>query len=381
MDDRDLEARLSTHLHRRFDDAQPSPDLVRGVEQVVATRPRQLDLSVRRVRGRMRLGYSLTAAAAAIVVLAIAATNLGIHLGPNAGAGPSPSPSSPIERTFIVLPASPEVPSKAESTVAGNVLMARLRALGVGTFTMGGGYGMTFILPASGPADDLIRAVLAAPGSVRFIPIPSGDPTVVAGQTLPPTGAELFGSEGVASIKDGTDQNGNPALDVELTPAGERTFADWTPQHVGEQLAIVLDGRVVSAPIILAPIRGTIQISNESSSAGVTLDAATRAILMGGILPHGWQGARVPVTIPEEAAVATALAQPGVAELVHAQLDAATVVGQWRAVWDVMVGGSFRDFPCTSGSPSPCPISGIEVVQIDAVNGGVMAFYAGAPTP
>jgi hypothetical protein len=382
MDDRDLEARLSAHLHRRFDDAKPSPDLVRGVEQVFATRPRQLDLSVLGVRSPMRLGYSLTAAAAAFVVLAIAASNLGIHLGPSAGGSPSPSPSGADERQFIVLPPSPDVPSKAESSAAGDVLMARLRALGVGTFTMGGGYGMTFILPASGPADDTIRAVLAAPGVLEFVPIPTGDPTVVAGQTLA-AGRELFGSEGVASIQDGSDQNGNPALDVELTPVARQAFTEWTPQHVGDQLAIVMDGRVVSAPIILAPMRGSIQISNESSTGGATLDAPSRAILIGGELPQAWRGAPVVQAIARSLAERLARQEAGPnATIVSSDVQPLLLgIGRWTAVWNIVLVGEFpASCPSLSGLGATCgPTAGTELVVLDGATGGFVQSEAPAP--
>ena len=43
-DDRDLEARLRTHLHRRFDRAQPPPEVVAAVRQVIATPPRRIAL-------------------------------------------------------------------------------------------------------------------------------------------------------------------------------------------------------------------------------------------------------------------------------------------------------------------------------------------------
>ncbi len=48
----------------------------------------------------------------------------------------------------------------------------------------------------------------------------------------------------------GTDSNGAPAVDFFLTSEGAKKFSRTTEQHVGEQLAIVLDDVVSSAPVI-----------------------------------------------------------------------------------------------------------------------------------
>jgi len=385
MDDRDLEARLSTHLHRRFDDANPSPDLVRGVEQVFATEPRRLTLPVLGTGRPMRLGFSLTAAAAAIVVLAVAASNMGLRIGPGAGGGPSPSPSGPTERTFIVLPPSPAVPSKPESIVAGDVLNARLVALGVGNFSTATGDAMTFtLLDAAGPSDDQVRSVLAAPGIVQFVPIPSGDPAVVAGQTLSPSASELFGSEAVASVKDGTDQNGNAALNIELTRPAARTFADYTAQHIGDQVAIIVDGRVASAPIIQGPITdGTVQISNESSTAGVTLDAPVRAILIGGELPQAWRGAPVVQAISRSLAEQLARQEAGPnSTIVSSDVQPLLLgIGRWTAVWDIVLAGEFpASCPSRAGLGATCgPTVGTELIVLDGATGGFVQREAPAP--
>ena len=58
------------------------------------------------------------------------------------------------------------------------------------------------------------------------------------------------------------DDNGLPAVAFTLTPDGGRRFADLTAANVGRQLAIVLDGRIQSAPVIqdaIAGGEGTIQ--------------------------------------------------------------------------------------------------------------------------
>ena len=59
----------------------------------------------------------------------------------------------------------------------------------------------------------------------------------------------------------GTEQTGQVVVNFELTDAGSRIFSDFTSQHVGEILAIVLDKKVISSPRIDSAItqgQGTI---------------------------------------------------------------------------------------------------------------------------
>jgi preprotein translocase subunit SecD len=62
------------------------------------------------------------------------------------------------------------------------------------------------------------------------------------------TGADLK-TAGVA-----LDQYGAPQISFELTDNGAKIFADYTAQHVGDVLAIVLDNTVLSAPRIQSAI-------------------------------------------------------------------------------------------------------------------------------
>lgn len=51
-----------------------------------------------------------------------------------------------------------------------------------------------------------------------------------------------------------TDQLGQPAISFDLSPEGAEIFADFTTANVGRYLAIVLDGQVISTPVISSPI-------------------------------------------------------------------------------------------------------------------------------
>jgi protein-export membrane protein SecD len=51
------------------------------------------------------------------------------------------------------------------------------------------------------------------------------------------------------------------SVDFRLTPEARQRFAQWTGEHIGEHLAIVLNNEVKSAPIIQAQIQGWVQIT------------------------------------------------------------------------------------------------------------------------
>src|SRR6056297_2027322 len=52
------------------------------------------------------------------------------------------------------------------------------------------------------------------------------------------------------------DQNGRPAVSFRFNPTGARKFGDYTADNIGNPFAIVLDGEVISAPVIQSHIPG-----------------------------------------------------------------------------------------------------------------------------
>lgn len=63
-----------------------------------------------------------------------------------------------------------------------------------------------------------------------------------------------------SAIKTATVQanavNGNPEISITFTESGKARFAQVTREHIGERLAIVVDGQVYSAPKIMSEIAG-----------------------------------------------------------------------------------------------------------------------------
>jgi protein-export membrane protein SecD len=100
-----------------------------------------------------------------------------------------------------------------------------------------------------------------------------------------------------------TDQFGRPIVSFELNRRGGRIFERETGRHIGEQMAIVLDEQVYTAPVIRSQIgsRGQIELGRAS------LDEATNLalVLRAGALP-------APLRIVEERTVGPTLGQDSV---------------------------------------------------------------------
>ncbi|NDW33427.1 protein translocase subunit SecD [Salipiger sp. PrR007] len=79
------------------------------------------------------------------------------------------------------------------------------------------------------------------------------------------------------------DQNGRPAVTFRFDSSGARAFGDFTAAHIGEPFAIVLDGKVLSAPVIQSHIPGGSGIITGSFTVEQTTELST--LLRAGALP------------------------------------------------------------------------------------------------
>jgi preprotein translocase subunit SecD len=109
----------------------------------------------------------------------------------------------------------------------------------------------------------------------------------------------LIGGEQLADSQPGFDQRTNePLVTFRFNQAGARTFGRVTQENVGRRFAIVLDNKVITAPVIREPILGgTGQISGS-----FTVESANRLaiLLRSGALP-------APLQIVEERTVGPSL--------------------------------------------------------------------------
>ncbi|MBQ8255414.1 MAG: protein translocase subunit SecD [Alphaproteobacteria bacterium] len=132
-----------------------------------------------------------------------------------------------------------------------------------------------------------------APSGTEFLPyidspgsvIPVYSRVEVSGESLKDSQAEF-------------DQNNMPVVSTVFDASGARRFAKLTTEHVNERFAIVLDGKVLSAPVIREPIPG----GRGQISGGFTLQGAKdlAVLLRSGALP-------APLQVIEERVVGAGL--------------------------------------------------------------------------
>src|SRR3981189_2170228 len=125
----------------------------------------------------------------------------------------------------------------------------------------------------------------------------NGQPYVIKKQVLV-SGGDL------TDAQPGFDQrNGQPIVSFKFNSSGSRKFAQATTEHVKEPFAIVLDNKVISAPVIQEPITG----GQGQISGNFTVQQANdlAILLRAGALP-------APLTIIEERTVGPGLGQDSI---------------------------------------------------------------------
>lgn len=131
---------------------------------------------------------------------------------------------------------------------------------------------------AGAPAKDASPTVgnvsLVVPIEMRPVRTVSGDGFVVKD---PRTGEKLTVDEPMMIIEEldgaeiGHDENGNGwMLTIHLNDRDSKTFEDWTRDHTGERLAVLVDDEAILAPTIEQAISGgDIQISGNFTQKDV----------------------------------------------------------------------------------------------------------------
>jgi preprotein translocase subunit SecD len=292
MTDETQDPQFERALRAVLDELAPA-DLPTGLRDAVARVPASRPAR-RRWSSAVRVAGALALAAVVVVALAALATSVrapGDLSGIGSELTPPPSDPSDLRLEYVVAPAAvgEATPDDLRAIVA--ILQARLDAAGVAGGSVSVEADGTIAVDTAVPATDVettneIRALLGATGRLEFVPL--GSEPATAGQVIdleahPP----LFSGDQVAEASLGTDQNGQRTVDFTLRPDGASLFAEHTAAHTGEFFAITLDGVVISAPVINAPIpNGEVQIS-QGGIDGYPLDEAQRlvTILSSGALP------------------------------------------------------------------------------------------------
>ncbi len=112
------------------------------------------------------------------------------------------------------------------------------------------------------------------------------------------------------------DEYGMPAVSFELNSEGARIFEQYTSKHVGTRLAIVLDNKVQSAPVIRSTIEARGQITGQFSYQEAR---DLSIVLRAGALP-------APVKIIEETTVGPSLGKESIEKGIKAGISGLIIV-------------------------------------------------------
>lgn len=132
-----------------------------------------------------------------------------------------------------------------------------------------------------------------APNGTEFLPYMN-----MPWQSVPVYSRVEVSGESLKDSQADFDQNNMPVVSTVFDASGARRFAKLTTEHVGERFAIVLDGNVLSAPVIREPIPG----GRGQISGGFSLQEAKdlAVLLRSGALP-------APLQVIEERVVGAGL--------------------------------------------------------------------------
>src|SRR3984885_1231901 len=137
----------------------------------------------------------------------------------------------------------------------------------------------------------------AHPQDSEVLPGEQGEPYLVEKRVLV-SGADLTDAQPSFD-----QQTGQPVVTFRFNSSGARKFADVTSANVGKPFAIVLDNKVISAPVIQTPITG----GSGQITGNFTVQSANElaVLLRAGALP-------APLTVVEERTVGPGLGQDSI---------------------------------------------------------------------
>ena len=280
-------------------------DVPASLRDAIAETPHRTRQGPRRATGlpigrSMFAGLSAAATVAAVVLFAfvVIARPFGLG-GPNGGvAQPSPTPTPtasptsgpPLRDEYQVLPIDGRQPGAADLATIASIVTDRLRAAGIAAPDVATVPPDRLVVMLPSEKADQLRVLIGTTGRLDFVPL--GQVQVQEGQSLDLTQyPPLFSGDQIVSASVGADQTGQRTVDFVLAPGATRLFAAYTADHVGDSFAIVLDGSVISAPVILDAIPdGRVTIS-QGGVGGFSLDVADNlvAIVESGALPFPLQ--------------------------------------------------------------------------------------------
>jgi preprotein translocase subunit SecD len=182
-----------------------------------------------------------------------------------------------VDSTRIVLTPTPSGTAQAlkdAMSVTRDVVRRRIDPSGTKEITVVTEGGNRILVEVPGVEDpEALKRLIGQTARLEFKLVDlSADPQEVQQGRAPPGSEALPNAEGggfvavkrrvmvsgdqLTSAKLGYDQDNRPAIDFTFNSAGAHRFARATQENVGKPFAIILDGKVLSAPTIQGPILG-----------------------------------------------------------------------------------------------------------------------------
>ena len=205
------------------------------------------------------------------------------------------------------------------------IVRSRIDALGTSEPTIQSEGAQRILVQLPGGDPERIKSLLGKTAKLTFRMLDDTVPALSGQKRLPPAGSEIMPAYNPASAEpyymvrkkvnvsgDRLEnaaatydpQQGGYVVSVTFDSVGTRQFARVTKQRVKDRLAIVLDGRVISAPVINEPIPGGTAVISGSFSPTEANDLAL--LLRAGALP-------APLTVLEERSVGPSLGADSIA--------------------------------------------------------------------
>jgi preprotein translocase subunit SecD len=158
---------------------------------------------------------------------------------------------------YQAQPVGDKVPSPADLAVIRTIIENRVNSTGVSepVITTQGSDRVVVELP--GVSDpDAIRRLVGQTGRLDFVPL--GTTQKQVGDTIDPKQfPALFSGEQLESAAiANSGQTNQRVVTFVLKSQGAKLFGDYTAANIGKYFAIVLDGKVISAPVIKDAIPG-----------------------------------------------------------------------------------------------------------------------------
>jgi preprotein translocase subunit SecD len=199
---------------------------------------------------------------------------------------------------YQVLPAEGKAPTRDDLNVMRQIIVNRIDKSGVAEpqVVVQGSDRVIVEMPGVQNPDQ-IRDLVGTTGRLDFVPL--GQTQMTQDQEVAPevlatkcddTTTEmcvLFSGDQVAAAQIGANQTGQRTVNFTLTGEAKDKFANYTTDHIQDYFAIVLDGKVITAPVIQSSIpNGQVEIQS-GGIGGYPLEEAQNlvTILQFGQLP------------------------------------------------------------------------------------------------